>query len=372
MNYLPEHRELSINKLSAVFSTKTNSYKYYWFWSILDFLEKNEKEIISIDELCVDMFNKVWYPLNYFKLSFGKQDGFKDIEEEICNLLTIDNSVGSGPVIGQLQNCLSNNDFFRIKNIISSTISRYVQFRFLRPFFKNELAGVSDQLINKKIEELAFTRSHTNASQCLYFFDNNDIVINKVWMDYLIKNNRILKNFCFYNLIDFLQKHNSNTIGLNNKIFKPSGRLHTKYKSSWLYFLTLNPDFKCIYSGKSVIESFSLDHFIPWSMTAADESWNLIPTLKEINSQKSNNLPNFEKYGEAFTETQFIYFNTLLKESNSFKSILEEYSLIFKAPIESIKEMSMENFYTTFKSLNEPRIQIAKNQGFNSNWIYKT
>lgn len=372
MNYLPEHTELSIDKLSAVFSSKTNSYKYYWFWSILDSIEKNENEKISIDELCVDMFNKVWYPLNYFKLSFGKQDGFKEIEKEICKIFKIDNSVDSQNVISQLQNGLSNNDFFRIKNKINNNISRYVQYRFLRPFFKSELTGIDDQFVNSKIEQLAFIRSQTNPSQCLYYFDNKDIVINKIWRDYLIKNNKILKNFCFYNLIDFLQKHNSNTIGLNNKIFKPSYRLHAKYKVSWQYFLNYNPDFRCIYSGASVNDNFSLDHFIPWSVTAADESWNLIPTLKAINSKKSNNLPDFEKYGTAFTKTQFSYFNTLVSEANSFNTILEEYSLIFKEPIDSIKEMTIENFYAIFNSLNEPRIQIAKNQGFNSNWIYKT
>ena len=371
MNHIPEHNELSIDKLSAVFSSKTNSYKYFWFWSILDSIEKNENEKISILELCNDMFNKVWYPLNYFKLSFGKQDGFKAIEKEINSIIKIDNSVGSENVLSQLQNRLSNSEFDRIKSIINNTISRYVQFRFLRPFFKSELTGVDDQLINSKIEELAFIQSQANPSQCLYYFKNNNIIINEIWMEFLIKNNRILKNFCFYNLIDFLQKHNSNTIGLNNKIFKPSNRLHARYKASWQYFLNYNPDFRCIYSGVSVNDNFSLDHFIPWSVTAADESWNLIPTLKAINSKKSNNLPDFEKYGIAFTKSHFSYFNTLVSERNSFNTILEEYSLIFKEPIDSIKEMSIEKFYAIFNSLNEPRIQIAKNQGFNSNWTYK-
>lgn len=371
MNYLPEHTELSIDKLSAVFNNATNSYKFYWFWSILDSIEVSECEKINIDDLCIDMFNKVWYPLNYFKLSFGKQDGFKNIEQEINNLTKIDNSVGSQPVFSQLKNDISNNEYNRIKNLVKNKISRYVQYRFLRPFFKSELNGIKDQLINNKIEKLAFIQSQTHPSECLYYFENNEIVINKIWMDYLIKNNKILKNFCYYNLIDFLQKNNSNTIGLNNKIFKPSYRLIKKYKKSWQYFLSYYPDFKCIYSGVSINDNFALDHFIPWSVTAADESWNLIPTLREINSKKSNNLPDFEKYGESFTKSQFLYFKSLINESKIFKNILEEYSLIFKKPISHINEMTVEDFYLIFNSLNEPRIQIAKNQGFSSNWIYK-
>ena len=72
--FLPEHNQLDIGKLSSVFRDTTNSYKFYWFLSILDSLRDNGESIISQKDITLRMLANVWYPLDYFKLSFGKRD----------------------------------------------------------------------------------------------------------------------------------------------------------------------------------------------------------------------------------------------------------------------------------------------------------
>lgn len=86
---LPYSYDLPIHNLASVFSSTTNSYKFYWFLAILEHV-KNGKEKINIYDIIIEMICEIWYPINYFRLSFGKQDKFthtvEKIKEEIdCN-----------------------------------------------------------------------------------------------------------------------------------------------------------------------------------------------------------------------------------------------------------------------------------------------
>ncbi len=70
---LPNSDEISIPKLTSVFRNTSASYKFYWFWAILECLENGQ---IKIDkkELFARMLALPWYTVNYFHVSFGKQD----------------------------------------------------------------------------------------------------------------------------------------------------------------------------------------------------------------------------------------------------------------------------------------------------------
>ncbi len=74
MNELPPNNEISVGILSSIFNDTTNSYKYYWFLAILDILQTGDVNKIRINDLCGKMIESVWYPLNYFKLSFGSHE----------------------------------------------------------------------------------------------------------------------------------------------------------------------------------------------------------------------------------------------------------------------------------------------------------
>ena len=89
MNQLPYHNQLEIGKLSAVFGNTTNSYKFYWFLAILDSMKEKEDRLISLNELALRMVANVWYPLDYYKLSFGKQDSFKEIAKSVSAIFLL-------------------------------------------------------------------------------------------------------------------------------------------------------------------------------------------------------------------------------------------------------------------------------------------
>ena len=82
---------------------------------------------------------------------------------------------------------------------------RYVPYRLLRGFYKKELRGVKDGIINKSIEELA-----SNDNKVFYKINTlkQKIYINENWYNYIRKNQNIIRGWANYNLILFLQNRN--------------------------------------------------------------------------------------------------------------------------------------------------------------------
>lgn len=71
---LPISYQLPVEHLAAGFGDVTNSYKFYWFLAILEQLQEKQSPQMATKDLLARMVAGVWYPTNYFKLSFGKQD----------------------------------------------------------------------------------------------------------------------------------------------------------------------------------------------------------------------------------------------------------------------------------------------------------
>ena len=71
---LPQNIKLPVSSLSRIFENTTATYKFYWFVAIMDIVVKEHKTRISFWEIIAGMIAESWYPIHYFKLSFGKSD----------------------------------------------------------------------------------------------------------------------------------------------------------------------------------------------------------------------------------------------------------------------------------------------------------
>ena len=71
--HIPSFNGLPVNLLAACFNNTSATYKYYWFLSILQSIEDG-KTRIQKKELFASMISNAWYTVNYFHISFGKQD----------------------------------------------------------------------------------------------------------------------------------------------------------------------------------------------------------------------------------------------------------------------------------------------------------
>ena len=69
----PSDNRLKINELSRIFDKKTESYKLFWFGSLLSNI-LNGKTIISFNELINDMIATAWYMVSEYHLNLGPSD----------------------------------------------------------------------------------------------------------------------------------------------------------------------------------------------------------------------------------------------------------------------------------------------------------
>lgn len=363
----PESTDLPVNHLSAAFSDTTNSYKFYWLLAILEKVKIGMTKI-NIDDLIIEMVGEVWYPINYFKLSFGRQDQFENAVKQIQQKLGYPKDIEKTELIKQLG---QDKETYEISQL-THKLSRWVPQRFLRPWFTNELRGMQDQFVNNAIIKRA-GRDYINVSKpSLYrFTDGNKIEISPRWKDYLLLHLKILKGFTYWHLMSYLQKRNPNVSNIPIKLFPPEKRQLSNARKFWDIYIATKKQIPCIYSAQQIQkDNYSIDHFLPWSFTGHDQLWNLLPTIKEVNSSKSDNLPA-ANYVNKFSTLQYDAFHTILQKISKDRKLLEDYSVLFNQTLSQINAMSQVKFTARIQDSITPQLQIAKNMGFQDNWIYR-
>ena len=159
---IPNFQNLPIGYLSATFQRGrvTNSYKYYWFLAILQCLKRNNfgTQKIDIQDIIIEMLGNVWYPIHFYRLSFGKQDKLANAVLAIKNLSN-----------GELEADSKQNEiiaFLKIKKqdkAIQKQITffnKYVPYRFLSTWFVNEIIGVSGRSPAREIALASLANQH--------------------------------------------------------------------------------------------------------------------------------------------------------------------------------------------------------------------
>ncbi len=317
------------------------------------------------------MIANVWYPVNYFRISFGKQDRLGNIALWIQAESGLEANASEHEVFSAVLKVLAQSSNKNILDNLSS-LMRYVPYRFLRPWFKKELKGVPDYRINSGIVDLAKQRFNSREDLCLYKFVGKDkaIEIQKDWFEYLRKHSRIMMDFCYWNLLNYLQKNNSNVPNIAEKLFAPNVRSLNAARKYWDLILSEYGEFRCIYSHTQISEGeFSIDHFVPWRFVTHDLLWNLVPVPNFVNSAKSDSLPAIDKYFDKFANVQYESFRIGFRKNKT--KMLEDYANLYQRALKEIYEMPKETFAERLRSTISPLIQIAENMGFESGWVFK-
>ncbi len=346
---LPQNNKLPISYLAEIFNNTTATYKFYWFVAMLDILVKERKTSISFWEIIAGMVSESWYPIHYFKLSFGKADSLFDKSLEIQNAFQISIESDKKKIKEYLLDNLDNTK----KYLRVFTLN--VPYRFLSPWIKYTY---DEDVINK---------SQGFENQCLYAIYGDEIVINDIWVDYLTENYIILRDFAFWNLTEFLQKRNPNVPDVPSKLIKPILRDSlTKQHKFWDTYIETVGSINCIYTGKPIFaKQYDLDHFVPWSFVSHNLLWNLIPADPSVNSSKSNNLPPLDVYLKPFADVHHDALK-ILYTKNPNNTLLEDYLMVYDSVLDLINLPDAE-FYNVFRKTFSPMVQIAENMGF-KNW----
>lgn len=374
MQPIPATPELPVEKLAAIFNNVTNSYKFYWFLALLAHVKSGQSAVVPVDDLLAGMVAHVWYPVNYFYLSFGKQDRLPHIVFAIQEASPLLATSSKADVLRHVQHLLGAQS--AVADAVRS-LARFVPYRFVRPFFIDHLRGVPDGGVNESIAELATHAFESPEQPCLYRFvsiPQPAIEIHPRWLEYMERHVSVLEGFCLWHLLTYVQKNNPNVPNIAHKLFEPQQRNLREARQFWSVVSGTIGPLRCIYSGEMIAgDEFSIDHFLPWRFVAHDQLWNLIPTTKGVNSAKSDNLPRVDLYFERFARAQYeaLQVATQGASGQRQKRLVEDYVLLFqKEEIGEVVALPYESFRDVLQNTIVPQMQIAQNMGFSANWRY--
>lgn len=338
--HLPSAPDLPIKKLAACFNNTSATYKFYWLLSIIQEIEEGKMKIPKRN-LFARMISNAWYTVNYFHVSFGKQDKIQEAIHFIKTLEQIEINNTSDFVNHTLVHS-QNPETRSILNHFNSNVPHW----FLSPWFPGQ--SKSDIYSNSKLYQ----------NQCIYALYDESIIINQEWLSYIHHNTKILKDFCYWNLAIFLQNKNPNVPDIPGKLVKPGKRvsLTKQRKKYWDIIFRKLGTINCIYTEKPLtIDDYAVEHFIPYNFVSHDLIWNLIPADVSFNSAKSDKLPKLDKHFRKFYNLQQLAIKTI-REVEPNNKFLEDYLTIF-SDLDQITEES-------FKQRVQPLVTIASNNGF--------
>jgi hypothetical protein len=338
---LPKSNGLPVNLLAACFNSTSATYKYYWLLSILQEVENGNLNVPKRN-LFARMISNAWFTVNYFHVSFGKQDLIQDAIQVV-------NSVEKIP-IDERQSLVFQK--------LTSTTNKETE-RQLWHFNKNVPHWFLSPWFQRKDRNEIYEASKYFSQNCLYALHDDSIAINPNWNIYLSENARVLKDFCYWNLALFLQSKNPNVPDIPNKLIKPAVRNSLTQQRTQFWDLVVRElgSVKCIYTGeKLTVGNYAVEHFIPYNFVSHDLIWNLIPADKSFNSSKSDKLPPLEKYFNSFFALQKTAIE-IVRDINPKSKLLEDYLTIFP---DLDKNFSKEKF----RERIQPLITIASNNGF--------
>lgn len=212
--------------------------------------------------------------------------------------------------------------------------------------------------------------------------------LNPLWVPYLQKHKEILQAFTYQKLASKLEVLNPLMPALLAKLLPQNKREALTAQRAYFNAFLQHQQLTNIYTGQNVSlqDDFALDHFLPWSFVHHDLIWNLTPISRELNSSKSNQLPDPALISRlSDQQLELLRFHVAqgqseLKRKSKVPAELEDNFLgaKFNAFISdflelgqgrSIYELSQctpREFYSLLAAQLEPAIKIAQNQGFTS------
>lgn len=359
---LPYDASLSIQSLSRGFSDMSESYKIFWFSGVLDIV-KSGRTIATFDEIINHMIIDAWYMVSEYHLNLGPADTLEKLVLYTQRISGLKTSAKSQEILDFLAAC-EDKQLKEYKNILTHNVPYRFQAPFMADFKGKAWKRVADVIDRVNCDD-----------NLIYHFGsgfglNRTIEISKEWLAYFQTNQAIVTGWIEFNLITYLQKRNPSVPGISNKLYPPGERNLEKAKKFWKSVIDYT-QISNIYSADGSIMSaddVSLDHFVPWSYVAHDELWNLVPTTKSLNSSKSNNLPNWNRFFPMLAEIEYCSYRAIW-DSNSIHELFE------KCCSEHVNSMDVLNklyvpgigksdFMAHLEDIIKPVYNAAKNLGF--------
>lgn len=351
---------LKLDEFAHMLDDPTECYKFYWFDAILTLVEAGETTL-SFSDLFDEMIADAWFSVAEHHLHLGP----KNIDGEVKNCIeravialkrnnedmSFDNKQQILKYIREHQELIKEAKNQLMKN---------VPYRLLSAFM-TEIGG-NDRIWDQKARLMEYIVRLNESKLLPYTIEDGrgltkKVVIDVTWRTFFIENMIVLRSWVREHKIEYLQKRNPNVPGIVYKLESEKMRVRklAYVRKLWSNLLSLY-SVKDIYSENVLTENaYEVDHFIPSSYIAHDELWNLIPMDSSLNSQKSNKLPQWEKYFPKFAECQYLMYYTVFIKGQ----FQEDFNRCYRDNI--ISPWAQEELYIPGKSENEFKVLLESN-----------
>jgi len=379
MMKLPHGNDINVAMFSQLFASTTNSYKLIFFKAILNKLKEsnlainNNKSVnLAFNDLAEEMVAICWYPQQFFHLSFGIQDQTNTVLDKL--VFDPDKIVVTNPNTYKELRIAIKQQF---NDINATELLKYVPYRLLSPFFATELRGQKDSVKNTLTEQLA--DANFDSMKPLYKIStiqgDKSITVHPNWLEYIYCNLAIIEYWCDFSLVLYLQKRNPNTPAISAKLQPPLKRVSlAKQHKNWKIALSNKPTF-CIYTGESFNTTdktvYALDHYMPWSLVAHDQLWNLIPTASSANSSKRNNIPHHD-YIDKMIEQQFhlVTQTKLVLSSYQWQNCMVDHATDLRLSFDELQDP--KSFEVALRNTLTSLTATGTQMGFGADWRYNS
>ena len=363
--------------MGRVFDAVDTTYKFYWFLSLIEMALRSsldERLEIPLTVLGREMVTQGWYTRRQFRLWFGHQDRLQAVIDHLAET----SSLGPGAELRDVRAAAAGLPLTQVEKVLG-----FVPYRFLSPWFQQELRILSsDSFKNDAIKHFAI-RSRRSARSSPYFFDRavgrpNTVILDKTWITFLQSNYRVLRAFTLISLARFLEVRNPGIPGIINKLERPQDRDLTKARLFWNEVMGIRPIY-CLYSGTDLSNGFDIDHFIPWSFVTHDLIWNLIPVSPAANASKSDSLPSFVHYLDSYIDFHCDSLEMVrqrmpilgLKSKKSVTEMIDQYATLARGSDIDASMMSRDQLRVRLKSELEIQAILARRLKFPDAWVWR-
>lgn len=365
---LPYSAELDIPHLCRIFDNKSECYKLFWFQALVTKISEG-MERFSFDELIDEMIADAWYMVTEYHLNLGPSDNLEKVVRYICRVTMMKPSEKKEEILNYLKNC-EDKEVLSLKRALSGN----VPYRLQAPFLA-DLKGRAWECGKEKL----ISRINASNQLGLYYFErycglHTVIFMKHDWLVYIRENQEIVKGWIRYHMAEYLQRRNPSVPGILDKLSPPRERNLERVKKYWKMIRALHPIYEIYGQKKLPSNDISIDHFVPWSYVAHDELWNLHPTIKSINSRKSNRLPDWEKYFPLLCEQEYLAYTMLWQ----YEKVRKEFEFCAEKHLNNTQirrhlyreGLSRQEFCDRLSEVVKPVYQAAQNSGFDR-WIYQ-
>ena len=367
------HNTLDIEGFSRMMQSPSYCYKFYWLEAIVKLISQN-KEAASYSEIIDEMITNAWYSVLEFHVHLSGlwADGeIRDnLEKAVLKLHRLSglpanaSDVEIKNQIRKFEKELHSEKIFLTQNVPYKALSGFAN-RGEKRIDLNSSAGVMMSYYNRlsALSPLPYTFGEQKGL-------DREIRFHELWIQMIQDYTVPILGWIQYEKVRWLQTVNPEVPGLVYKLAPMDEKMRKlgNVRKLWEGILEIH-EVRDVFTGNPVVrKKYDVDHFIPWSFVMNDELWNLMPMDSSLNSSKSNRLPRWDSFFEAFAGNQYLMYRLVHEKPGLHK----RFEACYRDNLHSIWAMqelyregnSLERFRGILEENMKPVYESARRQGY--------